>query len=384
MLRLQPSRVRSALSLLGLAVLLLAACGPDRPAGQGDRDRSGSLDPPPVVPGDPEQRLADEGEVPVEEIDQCGLDARTVGADPDLDPGRAAGLSEYAREPVSFAVQVQDEVNPHRLMSAFVMPGESMELEPLLTERGDDFVLRADAGTLEQTAPGRWRWTAPEAPGIHCITVEETDSGETMCVNAFVLTPWDGREVLNGYRIGRYPTELYRGLESYRAPEGFIEVTEENEETWITPHLQLEQFVCKQASGYPKYMTLRTRLLLKLERLLSEAQEAGIPVETFYVMSGYRTPFYNEAIGNQTTFSRHTHGDAADIFVDRDRDGRMDDIDGSGTVTVGDARSLAVLVEALYDRPWYRPFIGGLGIYGPAPHRGPFIHVDTRGYRARW
>ena len=97
MLRVEIPTARSVLRcLLGLAVLLLAACGPDRSAGRGDRDRSGALDPPPVVPGDPEQRLAEESEVPIEEIDQCGLDARPVGADPDLDPGRAAGVSEYA------------------------------------------------------------------------------------------------------------------------------------------------------------------------------------------------------------------------------------------------------------------------------------------------
>ena len=30
------------------------------------------------------------------------------------------------------------------------------------------------------------------------------------------------------------------------------------------------------------------------------------------------------------------------------------------------------------------PFVGGLGIYGPAPHRGPFVHVDTRGEPVRW
>lgn len=24
------------------------------------------------------------------------------------------------------------------------------------------------------------------------------------------------------------------------------------------------------------------------------------------------------------------------------------------------------------------------GLYGPAPHRGPFVHADTRGFEARW
>jgi hypothetical protein len=261
---------------------------------------------------------------------------------------------------------------------------ETGALEPVLTVEGADFAVTSDAGALERLEERRWRWTAPEEPGIYCITVKDTAADETLCVNAFVLTPWDGREVLNGYRIGSYPKDLYRGLDTYAAPEGFIEVTEENQDTWVTPHLQLRQFACKQAGGFPKYLTLRTRMLLKLERLLAEAREAGIPVETFYVMSGYRTPFYIDAIGNQTIYSRHTHGDAADIFVDLDRDGRMDDVDGNGSVTVGDARRMAALVEGLVGQDWYRPFVGGLGIYGPAPHRGPFIHVDTRGFRARW
>ena len=383
-----PRPSHPGVALLLIPFLLLAACGsePDGPRvrGQLDKAEQGALDPPPVEAGDPEQRLAEEGEMPVTDEDDCGLDYEAGTSDPELDPGRAAGTSQYAAESVSFAVQFQDEVNPYRLMSAFLMPGESLDLEPVLTDEGADFALSSDAGDLERLSADEWRWTAPREPGIYCITVSAVESGETMCVNAFVLTPWDGRKVMNGYRIGSYPTDLYKGLDTYAAPKGFIEVTEENQDTWVTPHLQLKQFVCKQAGGFPKYMTLRTRMLLKLERLLTEAQEAGIPVETFYVMSGYRTPFYNAAIGNQTIYSRHTHGDAADIFVDLDRDGRMDDIDGSGDVTAQDARALAGLVEALQDEPWYRPFIGGLGLYGPAPHRGPFIHVDTRGFRARW
>jgi hypothetical protein len=27
---------------------------------------------------------------------------------------------------------------------------------------------------------------------------------------------------------------------------------------------------------------------------------------------------------------------------------------------------------------------GGAGVYTAAPGHGPFIHIDTRGYRARW
>ena len=82
--------------------------------------------------------------------------------------------------------------------------------------------------------------------------------------------------------------------------------------------------------------------------------------------------------------SRHLYGDAADIYVDDDGDGQMDDLNEDGAVDVQDARLLAEIVEAQRDEPWYAPFVGGLGVYGPAPHRGPFIHVDTRGEPVRW
>ncbi|NBC16040.1 MAG: hypothetical protein GVY18_01850, partial [Bacteroidetes bacterium] len=89
-------------------------------------------------------------------------------------------------------------------------------------------------------------------------------------------------------------------------------------------------------------------------------------------------------IGNRTKYSRHLYGGAADIFVDVDADGAMDDLNDDGRVTRADAKVLAAIVEAQSDETWYQPFLGGLGIYGPAPHRGPFIHVDVRGHRARW
>ena len=59
-------------------------------------------------------------------------------------------------------------------------------------------------------------------------------------------------------------------------------------EVRLSPHFTLGQFVCKQAGGYPKYVVLRERLLLKLERLLEAVNAKGHAAETFHVMSGYR------------------------------------------------------------------------------------------------
>ena len=131
-------------------------------------------------------------------------------------------------------------------------------------------------------------------------------------------------------------------------------------------------------------MVLRERLLLKLEAILEEVNRRGIAADTFHVMSGYRTPFYNAAIGN-VPYSRHQYGDAADIFIDEHpRDGVMDDLDGDGKVDVGDADLLRGIVEEMSAESWWDRFVGGLGLYSTNAHHGPFIHVDARGYRARW
>jgi hypothetical protein len=58
------------------------------------------------------------------------------------------------------------------------------------------------------------------------------------------------------------------------------------------------------------------------------------------------------------------YGDAADIYVDENGDGMMDDLNGDGKSTLGDARALGEIIEALSEKSWYQPFEGGLGLYG--------------------
>ena len=111
---------------------------------------------------------------------------------------------------------------------------------------------------------------------------------------------------LNDYRIGHYPPPL-RNLSAYKAPIGFIEVTPANISTLISPHFTLGQFLCKQAGGYPKYLVLQPALLSKLEGLLLEVNDRGIKTDSFVVMSGYRTPYYNAAIANVPS-SYHVYG----------------------------------------------------------------------------
>ena len=76
--------------------------------------------------------------------------------------------------------------------------------------------------------------------------------------------------------------------------------------------------------------------------------------------------------------------DAADVFVDLDDNGRMDDINGDGKADLGDALLIYGMVEELSKDTWFQPFEGGLGIYPPNPRFGPMVHMDTRGEKARW
>ena len=151
----------------------------------------------------------------------------------------------------------------------------------------------------------------------------------------------------------------------------------------MTPHFSLRQFLCKQQSGYPKFVVVQEKLLLLLEELLTEVNRRGYNITTFGFISGYRTPFYNHKIRN-VKYSRHIYGDAADIFIDTDYNDRMDDLNGDGKIDISDARVLYDIADNFTGSAVGREFKGGLGKYTPTAFHSGFVHVDTRGYRVRW
>lgn len=293
----------------------------------------------------------------------------------------------FSPEKAGFTVKVHGEVNPYKTLGVYVLPREVLDVEVLgAAASGHSFTFEASGGTLVERRHRRVRWIAPESPGLSRLRIERQGTADAMELVVFVMVPH--REVvnerLNGYRIGAYPATPLRGLAIYRPPQGFVEVTPELASVRISPHFVLGQFLCKQDGGYPKYLVLRERLLLKLEYLLEIVNRKGHAAETFAVLSGFRTPFYNHAIQN-VKYSRHQWGGAADIFIDVDpQDGVMDDLDGNGKVDVEDAVLLYKLIDSEPGKSEYEPFIGGLGLYGTTAAHGPFVHVDARGFRARW
>jgi hypothetical protein len=203
-----------------------------------------------------------------------------------------------------------------------------------------------------------------------------------MVLHAITMVPLSQKtgDKLNGYRIGNYPQS---NNARYVVPKGLIEITEENADTPLSPHFQLNDFKCKQSGGYPKYIALRERLLLKLEMVIEQVNDQGYTCTGLAVMSGYRTPFYNKAIGNVAN-SRHVFGDASDVYIDENNDGQMDDLNKDGVSDKKDARVLYNIIDKLRNNAWYEPYIGGLGLYGRTSSHPAFVHVDVRGFVARW
>ena len=268
-------------------------------------------------------------------------------------------------------------------MSAFVLPADSINISNDSPE-SSSLTAISSSGKLIQKGTGTWCWHAPTKPGVFTINLIQLEQQDTMHIQAFVLTPFRqlSETLLNGYKIGNYPETKLRGLTNYAYPKGFIEVTEKNQNTWLSPHFQLKQFLCKQAS-VPQYIVLRPKLIIKLELILSKLNKMGFHLKTLHIMSGYRTPVYNRNIGN-VKYSRHIYGDAADIFIDVDENGLMDDLNKDGQVDFQDAEWLFDQIDAWSDLTEFEPLIGGLSAYPATSAHGPFVHVDTRGFKTRW
>jgi hypothetical protein len=284
-----------------------------------------------------------------------------------------------------FAVRYRNVISPDRVRTLMVLPGETVTLEVVGRAPGSGYVARPAAGGLVPLGTGRWLWTAPPAPGLYPIQVVAPGGGDSVTLQAFVVVPYDRLhgELLNGYRIGRYPEKPLRGLAGSGPPAGFVEVTPENEDVLVSPHFRLKQFLCKQPAGSRTYLVLNERLLVALEYVLARVQAAGYRASTLHVMSGYRTPAYNRSLGN-VRYSQHQWGAAADIFIDENGDGRMDDLNGDGRSDIRDAELLYRLIDAAAARPEGQGLIGGIGKYAPTAAHGPFVHVDVRDGTARW
>lgn len=221
---------------------------------------------------------------------------------------------------------------------------------------------------------------APDAPGAWRL---ESGTGTSLTVIAQVPASRQTGTHLNGYHIGVYPVGADR-TDSYAPPHAFIEVTQADRDLQVSKHLTLGQFLTKdQFDVWPKYVALDLRLIDKIELVVQELNAMGVRAEKVHVMSGFRTPQYNgPGGGGRAGLSRHMWGDAADVWIDNNGDGQMDDLNGDGLIDMDDAAVMMRAVERVERK--FPGLVGGAGTYPTTPWHGPYIHIDARGYWARW
>jgi hypothetical protein len=192
---------------------------------------------------------------------------------------------------------------------------------------------------------------------------------------------------VGSYLVGSWPSERRSPRSpAYVNPAGFIQVTRDNQDTQVSEHFRLRDFLTHdQQNIWPKYLVLREPLVDKLELIIQDLSKRGVSVKRMTVMSGFRTPQYNAkgvGTGGRASDSRHQYGDAADVFVDNDGNGRMDDLNRDGRV---DHRDAQVILDAAERIERAHPtLVGGGGLYRATRAHGPFAHIDVRGSRARW
>jgi uncharacterized protein YcbK (DUF882 family) len=269
----------------------------------------------------------------------------------------------------------------------FALPGSDVEF-PLEVSGDPSTLVYEWLGTRDSVLNNGLRpvngaaFVAPSKPGFyHLVVIRGSERHIIPEPTLAVLVPFRQKigATLNGYRIGTYLAER---LTYYDHPDGFLEVHESDVDIWVSKHLKLGDFITHdgQADVWPKYVALNPRLLDKLElvfeklgasaRFSPRGDGLGLAVS---VHSGFRTPAHNRGVWGAVSDSRHEYGDAADIAVDADGDGR---------ITLHDELLVAQAVERVeVEHP---DLVGGLGLYTSGQYRTPYVHIDTRGTRSRW
>ena len=289
--------------------------------------------------------------------------------------------------PVSYAAVV-DSLNPRSADSLGAPSRARFNDDSLRGRSGKLFVRLLSPDRVSTIAPfAHWfGGQTPQRPGVYRVA----DSSLRHPFAFITLHPFDAKRTdrIGSYRLGFWPAERRRKItsEAYENPTGFIEVSSDNVSTPVSEHFQLGDFLTHdQASVWPKYLVLHEDLVDKLELVIAELEQSGIAVRTMKVMSGFRTPQYNAKGGRKTgraEMSRHMYGDAADVFVDNNNDGRMDDLNRDGRVDSRDAKVIVTATERVERR--HADLVGGAAVYKATKAHGPFAHIDVRGNRARW
>lgn len=266
----------------------------------------------------------------------------------------------------------------------FALPGERIRYP--LDVHGDPTSLHYDWVRLGETVAtgnsqpllGADVWT-PVKPGFYRLALVRGDQLRVVeGLTVAVLVPFREKEgtMLNGYRIGTYLSEKLAGKQV--PPAGFLEITERDVNLQISKHLRVGDFLSHDGQQtWPRYAAVSPRLLDKIELVIKEITRwhgSTMPVSlALDVHSGFRSPSHNSRIRRAARDSQHQYGDAADVIIDANGDGRYTSLD---------SRLVGLAVEIVELK--HPELVGGLGVYTSGHARTNYVHIDARGTRVRW
>lgn len=316
-----------------------------------------------------------------------GIGLGLVAFVPQPESGMMSPFEPPAR-PAAVATRVQPASDAYgmsgQLRVRVAMPGDEVEFP--LEVAGDPTQLSyrwyriADSTASEEPRPlGGASLRVPSRPGFYHLAI---GNGSTEVIlkdiTLGVLVPFQRKlgATLNGYTIGWYRGERFG--RAREAPEGFLEVFPRDLDLALSARFRVSDFITQDDQRvWPRYVAVNPQLLDKLELVASRvARNQGFSDDQplrLDVKSGFRTPAHNRDVRWAARDSRHQFGDAADVAID---------VNGDGRFTSWDSRAVALAVE-MVERE-YPNLAGGLGVYTGRRWATPYVHIDTRGHRARW
>src|SRR4029078_11743326 len=135
----------------------------------------------------------------------------------------------------------------------------------------------------------------PGEPGVYKLAVQlDNATRQIDDLSVISLVPFEEKQ--NGkiglYYLGSWPFE--KGgkpkTPAYANPSGFIEVTPDNADTYVSAHFKLRDFLTKdQPNKWPKYLLLNPKLLDKLELTIQELEASRPPRKHLQIMTGFST-----------------------------------------------------------------------------------------------
>lgn len=273
-----------------------------------------------------------------------------------------------------FTINVNNtELQPH-MMAFIATAGEEITLSFT-----DSLNWSLPAMNLSERST-EFSFELPLLHGIYSVTASDSSSVQEW----LIMVPLDKSQFrtasINSFPVGFYGDGNSR---NYLPESGFIELWPGTFESRVSTHLSLSDFLGHVDGSWPQYMVLDLRLVYKMEMVFAGVADNYSEARDIHCISGFRTPAYNAEIGNETGFSLHLYGSAADFWIEGWPENELiDDLDRNKRIDVYDAEYIIDITRELEAAG--RVAVGGASAYRWISTHGPFVHLDTRGSPAVW